>query len=232
MTTSAYELRIYDIAPGQMDLIQTIFRDLVTPLMPEYGIEGVGYWATPDGTRLYWVVRHSSQDVIAANWDRFHADPRWAERLPAFERGRTVVTGTQSVPLVGVAALPPARDADNLAAALTYVDRLLNRQDLGAPDQYLAPDLAQHNPTVADGAEAERTFAREFLAAHPALTVEVKRAWAADGYVVTHSLLKTTPEDRGLAVADVFRFEHGRIAEHWDVMQPVPEATASGRPMV
>jgi predicted SnoaL-like aldol condensation-catalyzing enzyme len=49
------------------------------------------------------------------------------------------------------------------------------------------------------------------------------RAVAEGGLVVTHSLSKTSPEDCGTAAADFFRLEDGKIFEHWDVLQPVPE---------
>jgi len=48
---------------------------------------------------------------------------------------------------------------------------------------------------------------------------------------VTHSLLKTSLEDRGSAVADIFRLEDGKVVEHWDVLQPVPESAANDHPM-
>jgi predicted SnoaL-like aldol condensation-catalyzing enzyme len=37
--------------------------------------------------------------------------------------------------------------------------------------------------------------------------------------------------DRGVAVVDLFRVKDGKIVEHWDVIQPVPEKTASGNTM-
>jgi predicted SnoaL-like aldol condensation-catalyzing enzyme len=49
--------------------------------------------------------------------------------------------------------------------------------------------------------------------------------------VVTHSLHKTSPEDRGTAAADIFRLEEGKVVEHWDVLQPVPESAANDHPM-
>lgn len=111
---SAYELRIYQIAPGKMKVIQSIFSELVVPMLPDYGIESIGYWSTPDETTLYYVVRHASLAVIHENWDRFHADPRWKPGLTEREQGQTVVTRTESVPLVGMAGLPPS----NVAAPL------------------------------------------------------------------------------------------------------------------
>jgi predicted SnoaL-like aldol condensation-catalyzing enzyme len=65
---------------------------------------------------------------------------------------------------------------------------------------------------------------------HPQLRQDVKRITADGDLVMAHSLIKFSPEDRGTAVVDILRFEDGKIVEHWDVRQPVPEATASGNP--
>jgi predicted SnoaL-like aldol condensation-catalyzing enzyme len=63
------------------------------------------------------------------------------------------------------------------------------------------------------------------------LSFDIKRAIAEGDLVVTHSLLKTSLEDRGSAVADIFRLEDGKVVEHWDVVQPVPESAANDHPM-
>ena len=63
------------------------------------------------------------------------------------------------------------------------------------------------------------------------MSLEIKRAVAKGDLVVTHSLLKTTPDDRGTAMADIFRLEDGKVVEHWDVVQPVPESAANDHPM-
>jgi predicted SnoaL-like aldol condensation-catalyzing enzyme len=49
--------------------------------------------------------------------------------------------------------------------------------------------------------------------------------------VAAHSLLKTSPDDRGTAAADFFRFENGKIVEHWNVLQPVPETANNDNSM-
>jgi predicted SnoaL-like aldol condensation-catalyzing enzyme len=70
-------------------------------------------------------------------------------------------------------------------------------------------------------------FAEQF----PQMSLDIKRAVAEGDLVVTHSLLKTSPEDRGTAAADIFLLEDGKVVEHWDVLQPVPESAANDHPM-
>ena len=60
-----------------------------------------------------------------------------------------------------------------------------------------------------------------------AIVDDVKRAFADGDFVILHAHLKLQPEDLGLAIVDMFRVEHGKIVEHWDVRQPIPETAAN-----
>lgn len=54
----------------------------------------------------------------------------------------------------------------------------------------------------------------------------------ADGdLVMLHVHAKPTPDERGTAIVDIFRLENGKIVEHWDVMQPVPETAKNNNTM-
>lgn len=229
---SAYELRIYSIAPGRMADIQEAFRALVAPLMAEHDMAGLGYWAAPDGSKLYYVVRHHDLGAIAGDWDRFHADPRWVEGIGMRERGSPFVTGIESVPLAGVDGLAPAREEANLATARAFLADFFNGKHLASADAHLAPGFVQHNAQAPDGVEGLKTFAERMFSENPEVTIETLRTAAEGDLVFLHGRLRMNGEDRGTAVVDVYRFEDGRIAEHWDVLQPIPERTGSGNPMV
>lgn len=89
----------------------------------------------------------------------------------------------------------------------------------------------QHNPMAADGPVAFIQFVMGFVQQFPEANLEIQRMVAEGDLVVTHSHLTTSPQDRGSAVMDIFRLEEGRIVEHWDVMQPVPETSANDNTM-
>jgi predicted SnoaL-like aldol condensation-catalyzing enzyme len=97
--------------------------------------------------------------------------------------------------------------------------------------KYLGPHYRQHNPGAGDGPgpfiETVKRFAQNF----PDLRMEPKRIVAEGDYVVLHSHLVLKPGDRGSAVVDIFRLENGKIVEHWDVVQEVPEMSANNNTM-
>jgi predicted SnoaL-like aldol condensation-catalyzing enzyme len=106
-----------------------------------------------------------------------------------------------------------------------------DKQPAEAVAKYVGAEYIQHNPQVADGAEAFIQFVTGFAAQFPQVSVDIRRVVAEGDLVVTHSLLKVAPEDRGSAAADFFRLQDGKIVEHWDVLQPVPETAANDHPM-
>ena len=72
---------------------------------------------------------------------------------------------------------------------------------------------------------------KRFAQTYPDFRLEPKRIIAEGNYVVLHSHLILKPGDRGTAVVDIFRLENGKIVEHWDVVQEVPETSANNNTM-
>ncbi len=120
----------------------------------------------------------------------------------------------------------------NKRTVRSYYEQAFNDGDPeGAVETYLGPTYTQHNPQAPDGGEAFIVFVNGFRGQFPELSIEIKRMVAEGDLVVTHGVIKTSPEDRGMAAADIFRLEDGKIVEHWDVLQPVPEEAANSNTM-
>ena len=120
----------------------------------------------------------------------------------------------------------------NKQTVLAYINTAFNdRRPAEAAELYGGPHYIQHNPQAPDGFEAFVQFVEGFTTQFPQVSHDIKRAVAEGDLVVTHMLLKTSPEDRGTALADFWRLEDGKIVEHWDVLQTVPESAANDHPM-
>lgn len=97
--------------------------------------------------------------------------------------------------------------------------------------RYVGSTYTQHNPMAGDGPQPFIEFVNGFVGQFPALSEDIKRVLADGDLVLTHGLIKTSSEDRGTAAADIFRLQDGKVVEHWDVLQPVPETAANDNTM-
>jgi predicted SnoaL-like aldol condensation-catalyzing enzyme len=121
---------------------------------------------------------------------------------------------------------------DRKAIVRDFYDLAFNQQKPeDAAARYLGPVYIQHNPNFGDGRNAFISAVKGFVAAYPKLHVEFKRFIAEEELVAVHSHMTREPGDRGFAVADIFRLEHDKIVEHWDVTQEVPETAANPNTM-
>src|SRR5262245_44602280 len=117
---------------------------------------------------------------------------------------------------------------ENKRTVVAFYSRAFNdHEPADAVAKYVGSEYIQHNPETPSGADAFIRSTGAFIAKFPQLSVDIKRVIAEGDLVVTHDLVKLSAEDRGMAGVDIFRLRDGKIVEHWDVRQPVPEQAAN-----
>jgi predicted SnoaL-like aldol condensation-catalyzing enzyme len=138
-----------------------------------------------------------------------------------------------AVSVLAACATPPAPSADsNRATALAFGDMVFNQKRVQeAFDAYVGPTYTQHNPLVPDGREGAITGLGFMLSQNPQFRYIVRRSIAEGDMVALHVEAYYNPQHRGKAVVDIFRFEDGKIVEHWDVLQEVPETARNTNTM-
>lgn len=88
----------------------------------------------------------------------------------------------------------------------------------------------QHNPNIVDGREAAIAMLKPKFS-NPEARFDIQRILVDGDLAVIHLHGRPSPNALGGAVADFFRLENGKIVEHWDVLQPVPETALNPHPM-
>ena len=100
-----------------------------------------------------------------------------------------------------------------------------------AVELYVGTEYIQHNPLVGDGIEPLIAYFEKMAKEYPNKNIEFVRVIAEGNMVALHTHQKW-PGDEEYVTMDFFRFdENGKIVEHWDSMQQIPEVTANGNTM-
>jgi predicted SnoaL-like aldol condensation-catalyzing enzyme len=121
---------------------------------------------------------------------------------------------------------------NNKQVVREFYDLAFNQQQPEeAVKRYMGSRYIQHNPQAGDGPEPFIGFVRYFTGTFPKLKISFKHILAEGDLVMTHGHMVRQPGDRGIAVVDLFRVENGKVVEHWDVLQDVPEKAENSNTM-
>lgn len=156
------------------------------------------------------------------------------------QNSRRGLLGAALVMLLAVCGASTAAQANNSADQTAANKKLVvdffkmvfhDKKPREAFAKYASKDYIQHNPLAADGPEPAIKFLTEWFEKNPNAIVEIKRVIAEGDVVAIHHHMRRSPEERGMAAVDMFRVENGKVIEHWDVVQPMPEKSLNPHPM-
>ena len=119
-----------------------------------------------------------------------------------------------------------SKQEQNKQIARDFYDLIINQKDFEAARKYVGPRYKQHNPLVKDGPEGLKEFVGFLSDNFPEARSEIKAVFADGDYVIMHVLSYRSPTVKR-AIIEILRLDNGKIDEHWDVIQPIPETSAN-----
>ncbi len=128
---------------------------------------------------------------------------------------------------------PNASREDSLAYYQAYVDEVGKGDIISAIETWFHPDYKQHSPIIADGKQGAIDYLeREWGGKDAPQPILGEQRIVAEGdLVLVHYLYELVGEPTKESHVDIFRFTDGKMSEHWDVKQPIPETSANDNGM-
>ncbi|MBB5118913.1 nuclear transport factor 2 family protein [Streptomyces eurocidicus] len=107
-----------------------------------------------------------------------------------------------------------------------YIRLFYNDKDFDRARLLLTEGFVNHHHGVGAGRDRTVETFSAVAAAVPGFSLTVRRMVAEGDQVWTHSVARAAPDAQPSVVVDIWRIEDGRLAEHWDVGQGVPEGSS------
>jgi predicted SnoaL-like aldol condensation-catalyzing enzyme len=119
----------------------------------------------------------------------------------------------------------------NKKNAIAFYKKAYEGNPKSAVEHYIGKDYIQHNPDVADGIQGFIDYFERMQNEYPDKSIEFVRCIAEGNLVALHTH-QIWPGNDEYVTMDFFRFDdNGKICEHWDSIQKIPEKSANPNTM-
>lgn len=119
----------------------------------------------------------------------------------------------------------------NKKVVVDFYNAALNEKNWEKAESMIGETYIQHNPHAKTGREGIRNHVMMLKEKFPKNHGDIKRVIAEGDLVALHVHNKRTPDARGNAVVDILRVKDGKVVEHWDVVQAIPEESMNDNTM-
>jgi predicted SnoaL-like aldol condensation-catalyzing enzyme len=116
----------------------------------------------------------------------------------------------------------------NLEICTRMYHEMLFTFDAARVDEFIHEDYIQHSTAASEGREGLRAFFKDRAHSFPDVRMAIKASFADGAHTIFHIHTIRAPGDPGMSIIDIFRMEDGKVREHWEVVQEIPDALPHG----
>lgn len=113
------------------------------------------------------------------------------------------------------------------AANLKFCTRMYNEMlftfDPTHVDHFIHEDYIQHSTAATGGREGLRSFFTDRAGRFPDVKMAIKASFADGDFTIFHIHTIRHKGDPGMSIMDIFRMQDGKVREHWETVQEIPE---------
>ncbi|WP_196892175.1 nuclear transport factor 2 family protein [Aureivirga marina] len=119
------------------------------------------------------------------------------------------------------------QESENVKMVVDFFQKLMNEHDFDyIQKKYGQGSYIQHNRAIPNGISGLINYIKDLVKRFPEYSYDLKKVYVDKDFVIFHSHVTMKAkhrgnEKKGFIITDTFRLENGKLAEHWDAMQPI-----------
>ena len=122
-------------------------------------------------------------------------------------------------------------EKSNMSIALSFLSSLTSLDEEKVAS-FLSDDFIQHNPSIPGDKQGTIEKLTQLFSEDPeSFKLDIKRIYVDGNFVIIHSHLQISDQTNS-SIIDIFKIgNNGKIIEHWDVIQEIPEVSLNENTM-